>query len=177
MVSKLLAIVTFWRDLHALSCTSWAGRISDLCIFPQISIIVWCSYYIHILCHTVLYLQVADQAKAFHEAVDVGSVIITKLDGHAKGGGALSAVAQTRSPITFLGSGEHFDDLEVSLFPSYINIYKFIYIYIYIHTHVSVALMLHVWVLGLIKCAWVVRAVSAHIQLHTHTSIYCRACM
>jgi signal recognition particle subunit SRP54 len=58
-------------------------------------------------------LQVSDQARAFHEAVDVGSVVITKLDGHAKGGGALSAVAATRSPIVFLGSGEHFDDLEV----------------------------------------------------------------
>jgi signal recognition particle GTPase len=32
------------------------------------------------------------QAKAFKEKVDVGSVIITKLDGHAKGGGALSAL-------------------------------------------------------------------------------------
>lgn len=31
------------------------------------------------------------QAKAFKEKVDIGSVIITKLDGHAKGGGALSA--------------------------------------------------------------------------------------
>ncbi|CAM9657700.1 unnamed protein product, partial [Pylaiella littoralis] len=55
---------------------------------------------------------VYDQAQAFHEAVAVGSVIITKLDGHAKGGGALSAVAATNSPITFLGGGEHFDDLE-----------------------------------------------------------------
>ena len=45
------------------------------------------------------------------EAVAVGSVIITKLDGHARGGGALSAVAATKSPITFLGGGEHFDDL------------------------------------------------------------------
>jgi len=31
------------------------------------------------------------QARAFKEKVDVASVIITKLDGHAKGGGALSA--------------------------------------------------------------------------------------
>jgi signal recognition particle subunit SRP54 len=44
--------------------------------------------------------------------VNVGSVIITKLDGHAKGGGALSAVAATESPITFIGVGEHFDDFE-----------------------------------------------------------------
>lgn len=36
-----------------------------------------------------------DQAKAFRSCVDVGSVIITKLDGHAKGGGAISAVAAT----------------------------------------------------------------------------------
>lgn len=55
---------------------------------------------------------VYDQAVAFSNAVDVGSVIVTKLDGHAKGGGALSAVAATESPIVFLGSGEHFDDLD-----------------------------------------------------------------
>ncbi|CAH1178896.1 unnamed protein product [Phaedon cochleariae] len=52
------------------------------------------------------------QARAFKEKVDVGSVIITKLDGHAKGGGALSAVAATSSPIIFIGTGEHIDDLE-----------------------------------------------------------------
>lgn len=52
------------------------------------------------------------QAKAFKDAVKVGSVIITKLDGNAKGGGSLSAVAATESPIIFLGTGEHFEDLE-----------------------------------------------------------------
>lgn len=34
------------------------------------------------------------------------------MDGHAKGGGALSAVSATESPIIFLGTGEHFEDLE-----------------------------------------------------------------
>lgn len=53
-----------------------------------------------------------DQAKAFADAVPVGSVIITKLDGHAKGGGALSAVAATNSPVIFIGTGEHFEDFE-----------------------------------------------------------------
>jgi signal recognition particle subunit SRP54 len=53
-----------------------------------------------------------DQALAFKKAVDIGSVIITKLDGHAKGGGALSAVAATESPIIFIGTGEHFEDFE-----------------------------------------------------------------
>merc|ERR1719424_2636087 len=51
-----------------------------------------------------------EQAKAFRECVTIGSVIVTKLDGHAKGGGALSAVAATGSPIIFLGQGEHFED-------------------------------------------------------------------
>ncbi|KAL3756217.1 hypothetical protein ACHAWU_007168 [Discostella pseudostelligera] len=55
---------------------------------------------------------VYDQALAFHSAVNVGSVIVTKLDGHAKGGGAISAVAATGSPIIFLGSGERFEDLD-----------------------------------------------------------------
>nr|Q8MZJ6.1 RecName: Full=Signal recognition particle subunit SRP54; AltName: Full=Signal recognition particle 54 kDa protein [Geodia cydonium]AAM23234.1 signal recognition particle 54 kD protein [Geodia cydonium] len=52
------------------------------------------------------------QARAFKEKVDVASVIVTKLDGHAKGGGALSAVAATRSPIIFIGTGEHIDEME-----------------------------------------------------------------
>jgi hypothetical protein len=37
--------------------------------------------------------------------VEVGAVIVTKLDGHAKGGGALSAVAATKSPVIFYGTG------------------------------------------------------------------------
>ena len=53
-----------------------------------------------------------DQALAFSNSVAVGSVIITKLDGHAKGGGALSAVAATGAPVTFIGSGEHLEELE-----------------------------------------------------------------
>jgi signal recognition particle subunit SRP54 len=53
-----------------------------------------------------------DQAVAFNKTIKVGSVIITKLDGHAKGGGALSAVSGTNSPIIFIGTGEHFEDLE-----------------------------------------------------------------
>jgi len=56
---------------------------------------------------------VSDQATAFRRAVKIGSVIITKLDGHAKGGGALSAVAATESPIVFIGTGEHVKDFEV----------------------------------------------------------------
>lgn len=44
--------------------------------------------------------------------LQVGAVIMTKMDGHAKGGGALSAVAATQSPIIFIGTGEHMDEFE-----------------------------------------------------------------
>ncbi|ERN18995.1 hypothetical protein AMTRI_Chr10g233550 [Amborella trichopoda] len=54
-----------------------------------------------------------DQAQAFKQNVPVGAVIVTKMDGHAKGGGALSAVAATKSPIIFIGTGEHMDEFEV----------------------------------------------------------------
>ena len=62
-----------------------------------------------------------DQALAFKKAVPVGSVIISKLDGHAKGGGALSAVSATESPIRFIGTGEHFTDLEEFEPESFVN--------------------------------------------------------
>ncbi len=53
------------------------------------------------------------EAKAFKDAVDITGVILTKLDGTAKGGGALSAVAATGAPIAFIGTGEHLEDLEI----------------------------------------------------------------
>lgn len=52
------------------------------------------------------------QAKAFHEAVGVNGVIITKMDGSAKGGGALAACRQTKSPVYFIGTGEKVNELE-----------------------------------------------------------------
>ncbi|WXG45624.1 MAG: signal recognition particle protein Srp54 [Candidatus Atabeyarchaeum deiterrae] len=56
--------------------------------------------------------QAAVQARAFKENTKVGSILVTKLDGSAKGGGALSAVAATGVPIKFIGTGEKMDDLE-----------------------------------------------------------------
>ncbi|KAI3902343.1 hypothetical protein MKW92_036455 [Papaver armeniacum] len=53
------------------------------------------------------------QAQAFNQSVSVGAVIVTKTEGAAKGGGALSAVAATKSPVIFLGTGEHMYDFEV----------------------------------------------------------------
>ncbi|KAJ3254037.1 Signal recognition particle [Boothiomyces macroporosus] len=66
--------------------------------------------------------QAADlHARAFKETVDIGSIIITKMDGHAKGGGAISAVAATGSPIVFIATGEHIHDLEVFNAQSFVN--------------------------------------------------------
>jgi signal recognition particle subunit SRP54 len=56
--------------------------------------------------------QAYSQAKAFHEAAPVGGIIITKLDGTAKGGGALASAAATNAKVMFIGTGERLDDLE-----------------------------------------------------------------
>jgi signal recognition particle subunit SRP54 len=56
--------------------------------------------------------QAREQALAFSQTTDIGSIVITKLDGSAKGGGALSAVAEIGAPIKFIGTGERIEDLE-----------------------------------------------------------------
>jgi signal recognition particle subunit SRP54 len=61
--------------------------------------------------------QAAAQAKAFHEATPIGSIFVAKLDGSARGGGALSAVAAIGAPIKFIGTGEKINNME-SFIPS-----------------------------------------------------------
>lgn len=56
--------------------------------------------------------QASVQAKAFDDAIGITGIIITKMDGTAKGGGALSAVAETDSGVAFIGTGETVDDFE-----------------------------------------------------------------
>jgi signal recognition particle subunit SRP54 len=56
--------------------------------------------------------QALIQAKTFHEATHIGAIIVTKLDGSSRGGGALSAVAATGAPIKFIGTGEKIEDIE-----------------------------------------------------------------
>jgi len=53
-----------------------------------------------------------NSAKAFNEALELDGVIMTKLDGDARGGAALSVKAVTGVPIKFVGTGEHLDALE-----------------------------------------------------------------
>ena len=52
-------------------------------------------------------------AAAFHEALELNGVVMTKLDGDARGGALLSVKHVTGVPIRFIGTGEHLDNLEV----------------------------------------------------------------
>ncbi|KAL4721466.1 hypothetical protein ACJJTC_008356 [Scirpophaga incertulas] len=54
-----------------------------------------------------------DQALGFKNAVKVGGIILTKLDGASKAGGALSSVAATNCPIEFIGTGEGMEEFDV----------------------------------------------------------------
>jgi signal recognition particle subunit SRP54 len=57
--------------------------------------------------------EAVNVAKHFHEAVNITGIILTKLDGDARGGAALSMKAITNTSIKFIGLGEKVDDFEV----------------------------------------------------------------
>ena len=57
--------------------------------------------------------QAVSVAKHFHEALGITGIILTKLDGDARGGAALSIKKVTGCPIKFMGVGEKLDELEV----------------------------------------------------------------
>ena len=54
----------------------------------------------------------ANIAKNFHEAINISSIILTRVDGDGKGGAALSIKSITGAPIKFIGTGEKIDQLE-----------------------------------------------------------------
>ncbi len=56
--------------------------------------------------------QAGPQAKAFNDAIGITGIVLTKLDGTAKGGGALSAASEVGASIVFVGTGEHSADFE-----------------------------------------------------------------
>lgn len=61
------------------------------------------------------------QARAFHEQCNVTGVIITKLDGTAKGGGALIACSVTQAPVKFIGTGEKINEFELFNPPGFVG--------------------------------------------------------
>lgn len=69
--------------------------------------------------HNIILVMPADigqtarkQVEEFYKVCNISGVIITRMDGTAKGGGALVACAETKSPVLFLGTGEHVHDIE-----------------------------------------------------------------
>lgn len=53
------------------------------------------------------------QVKAFKETTDITGIVLTKLDGTAKGGVVLGIVDENKIPVKFIGVGEQIDDMEV----------------------------------------------------------------
>ena len=54
-----------------------------------------------------------EQVKAFKETVDITGIVLTKLDGTAKGGVVIGIVAENQMPVKFIGVGEQIDDMEI----------------------------------------------------------------
>ncbi|RLE81841.1 MAG: signal recognition particle protein [Thermoprotei archaeon] len=65
--------------------------------------------------------QAGKQAAAFQKRVPISSIFLTKLDGSAKGGGALAAIVATGAIIKFIGTGEKIEEIEVFNPPRFIN--------------------------------------------------------
>ena len=53
------------------------------------------------------------QVKAFKETVDITGLVLTKLDGTAKGGVVIGIVQENKIPVKFIGVGEQIDDMEI----------------------------------------------------------------
>ena len=67
---------------------------------------------IFLVCDAMIGQDSVNTAREFHNRLDLDGVILTKLDGDARGGAALSIKASTGAPIKFLGMGESLDKLE-----------------------------------------------------------------
>ncbi|MGE0144644.1 MAG: signal recognition particle protein [Planctomycetota bacterium] len=65
-----------------------------------------------LVCDSMLGQDAVNSARVFHERLPIWGVILTKTDGDARGGAALSIKKVTGRPILFVGSGEKLDDLE-----------------------------------------------------------------
>ncbi|MCH7919810.1 MAG: signal recognition particle protein [Planctomycetes bacterium] len=67
---------------------------------------------IYLVCDAMMGQDAVNSAKAFNERLELDGIILTKLDGDARGGAALSVKAVTGKPIKFVGMGEKLDKLE-----------------------------------------------------------------
>lgn len=61
------------------------------------------------------------QVKAFKETTDITGIVLTKLDGTAKGGVVLGIVAENQIPVKFIGVGEQIEDMEIFNSDEFLN--------------------------------------------------------
>ena len=54
-----------------------------------------------------------NQVKAFKETTNITGIVLTKLDGTAKGGVVIGIVSENQIPVKFIGVGEQIDDMQV----------------------------------------------------------------
>ncbi|EEF38930.1 signal recognition particle 54 kD protein, putative [Ricinus communis] len=94
---------SFCTEKNKLSVVSWFTRLRKIYNMRQICILI---------SEKSISQAAFDQAQAFKQRVAVGAMVITKMDGHAKGGVALSAVAATNSLVIFIGTGEHMSNFQ-----------------------------------------------------------------
>ncbi len=62
-----------------------------------------------------------EQVKAFKETVDITGIVLTKLDGTAKGGVVIGIVSENKMPVKFIGVGEQIDDMEMFNSTDFVN--------------------------------------------------------
>lgn len=62
-----------------------------------------------------------EQVKAFKEIVDITGLVLTKLDGTAKGGVVVGIVHENKIPVKFIGVGEQIDDMEIFNSQDFVN--------------------------------------------------------
>lgn len=62
-----------------------------------------------------------EQVKAFKETVDITGLVLTKLDGTAKGGVVIGIVSENKMPVKFIGVGEQIDDMEIFNSTDFVN--------------------------------------------------------
>ena len=61
------------------------------------------------------------QVRAFKEAVNINGLVLTKLDGTAKGGAVIGIVSENNIPIKYIGVGEQIDDMEEFKSADFVN--------------------------------------------------------
>jgi len=66
-------------------------------------------------------LNMLNQAREFNETVSLSGLVLTKLDGTARGGAVVSVVDELKLPVKFIGVGETVDDLQPFNADAFVN--------------------------------------------------------